>query len=210
MATLDIVNQFVENSNIAKAFGLDVNSFLTLILGSFIVGYFGLTFYYKIYYSHETWKDLEFSEKAIVSVVVGFLTILLSQYTLVIIQLMIINDPNYKKYEQLFSQYTYILPLLYFIAISVILAKKNYTELNFIKYYIWWCFIPIVGLCFILVSILLYLNKAYYGILELIILILFIFELYTKKPSEILLGIMKRLKAWIQKFYNNCKTINKK
>ncbi|MFH1230538.1 MAG: hypothetical protein V1709_03485 [Planctomycetota bacterium] len=166
---LDIVTEFIEVSNISKAFGLDVNSFLVLILGSFIMGYAGLTFFYKIYYNqvHQEWDDLEFSEKAIVSLFLGFLTILASLYAVGTWQLMYINNKNF---EQLFSQLNYVFPFLYFVIISTFLARK-YKGLDFIKEYIWVSLNAIIILVLLFVLSIFYLIRNWYGIFLIIVLV---------------------------------------
>ena len=134
METLDAIIQHVDISNISKAFGIENNSFLILIIGSFIVGYICLTFYYKIYYDqdNEKWTKLEFSEKATVSLIIGFLSIMNSLFVVAIWQLSYRNDKNL---EQFFSQLNYIIPFLYFTFISGLTHKYNYKGLDFIKKY---------------------------------------------------------------------------
>jgi len=61
--TLEIFTQLANISGISKTFGLNVESLLTLIFSSVIVGYICLTFYYKIYSDNKRWKDLDYSEK---------------------------------------------------------------------------------------------------------------------------------------------------
>ncbi len=147
MPELDIFNLFIENSNISKAFGLDVNGFLVLILGSFIVGYICLTFYYKVYYdySNRKWSELNFSEKAIVSLVVGFFGIFISLLAILVSIFTIFSD-NIEQLNQFLLQLSYVTPFLYFIGFSRITAKCDYKGLDFIKNYIKYSFSLVVVL----------------------------------------------------------------
>lgn len=177
METLDAI-QYIDISNISKAFGLENNSFLILIIGSFIVGYICLTFYYKIYYDqdNEKWTKLDFSEKAIISLIIGFLSIMNSLFFVAIWQLSYMNDKNL---EQFFSQLNYVVPFIYFTAISVFFNRKDnfFKGLDFIKKYISYSVTLIMNLSFIFIFIILYLNRNWYGIL---LIFLFVILIYRK------------------------------
>jgi len=166
--TLDII-QHVDLSILSNAFGIENNSFLTLIIGSFIVGYICLTFYYKIYFDqdNEKWTKLEFSEKVIVSLFIGFLTILVSLFAVATWQLYY-ND---KVLEKFFLQLYYVSPFLYFKIISAFTHKENYKELVFIKKYILISIKIIMGLVFIFTFSIFYLIRDWHTILALILLI---------------------------------------
>lgn len=173
MLDLDVVTQLVEASNISKVFGLDVKSFLTLILGSFIVGYTCLTFFYKIYYEQDNdkWINLNFSEKAIVSSFIGFLSILVSLFVVATWSLLYINNST-EKLEQLLSQFYYIFPFLYFAIISVYLTRKyNYKGLVFIKEYIWISIKTIFIFIFVFTLGILILVGSLIGILGVFVII---------------------------------------
>lgn len=171
METVDAIIQHVDISNISKAFGLENNSFLILIIGSFIAGYICLTFYYKIYYDqdNEKWTKLDFSEKAIVSLIIGFLSIMISLFAVAIWQLSYRNDKNL---EQFFSQLNYVIPFLYFTIISVFLTRKdNYKGLDFIKKYISYSITLIMILVFIFTFIIFYLIGNWYAILLILLFV---------------------------------------
>lgn len=159
METLDTVIQNVDISNISKVFGLDANSFLILIIGSFIVGYICLTFYYKIYYNQDNknWTDLEFSEKAIVSLFIGFLSIMVSSFGVATYEFIgrYINR-DYNNLSQFFSQLYYIVPFLYFTFISFLTHKDEYRGLDFIKKYIYYSMLGIIILAFLFLYIILF------------------------------------------------------
>ena len=180
MPILEIVNQFIENSNISNAFGIDANSFLILISGSFIVGYICLTLYYMVYNddSNDKWKELNFSEKAIVSLVVGFLSIISSQYLIIIFKFTNNFD---KKLEHLFLQLNYMVPFILFIVFSSVLnLNKKYQEMEFIKEYIKVGAIWIFLLNVILLFIILYIIQSWFGIAILTILIIFLYSINKK------------------------------
>ena len=168
---LDATTQLIDIFSITRVFGLEVNSLLTIILGSLIVGYTCLTFKYKIYDNNQRWTNLDHFEKAMVSMVIGFLSILASLYIVTIYQFTLINS---KDLEQFFLQLKYVSPFLYFISFSIITAKSNYEELDFIKKYIWVSFSLIFSLNFLLVLIILYVVRSWSGIFWIIILILII------------------------------------
>ena len=182
MPILDIVNQFIENSNISKAFGIDVNNFLILILGSIIVGYTCLTFYYKIFSNNQRWTKLDYFEKVIVSLVIGFFSVLVSIYTVTVYSFALSQD-NRELLGKTFLQMTYILPFLYFISFSKITAKYDYKELDFIKKYIGISFGLIIGLNFAFMLIIFYIIRSWAGFALTIPLIIFLLILY--KPWKV-------------------------
>ena len=182
---LEVVTQLIAVSDISKAFGLDVATFLTVVLGSFIVGSICLTFHYKIYDNNKLWANLEIFEKAIVSSVIGFFSILASLYLFTLFQLIFAKD---KELEYVFNQLNYIAPFLYFICFSTLAARYNYIELDFIKIYIQRSFTFIAVLVFIIIFIILFFAEAWTGILWLILLILiiiapFIYQMYLSSSS---------------------------
>jgi len=82
--TLDSFTQVISMFNITKNFGIDAQSFFILIFGSVIVGYMCLTFYYKIFSNNERWTKLDYFEKVIVSLVVGFFSIIVSIFAVTV------------------------------------------------------------------------------------------------------------------------------
>ena len=106
---LDATTQLIDIFGITRIFGLEVNSLLTIILGSLIVGYTCLTFQYKIYDNNQRWTNLDHFEKVMVSMVIGFLSILASLYIVTIYQITFINS---KDLEQFFLQLKYVSPFL--------------------------------------------------------------------------------------------------
>ena len=174
MDLLEII-KLIGISNISNAFGLEDNSFLILIIGSFIVGYTCLTFYYKIYHHNESWKNLDYPEKAIVSLVIGFLSILASLYLVMFYQHTFFKDTNL---DQFFLQVKYISPFLYFITFSALVSlpqltsESMHTDLGFVKIYISVSFVFIASLNLILILALLYSDRNWGGIGSIILLIL--------------------------------------
>ena len=184
METLGTVTQIINNSSIPNAFGIDANSFLILISGSFIVGYICLTLYYLVYNadSNYMWKQLNFSEKAVVSLVIGFLTIFVS---ILIVELYKLSTNFEKKLEQSFLQLNYLFPFILFVIFSwLINLKKKYQNMEFIKKYIMITVIWIFLLSVILISIVFYMIQNWLGIL-----ILFI-------PIIVLLFVSKKREMW--------------
>lgn len=182
---LEVVTQLIAVSEISKAFGLDVATFLTVVLGSFIVGSICLTFYYKIYDNNKLWANLEIFEKAIVSSVIGFFSILASRYLFTLFQLIFGKD---KELEYIFLQLNYVIPFLYFIGFSIFTAKHNYAELDFIKIYVQRSFTFIAVLVFIIIFVILFFAKAWTDILWMILLILIIiapsiYQMYLSPSS---------------------------
>lgn len=88
---LEILTQLINISGISDVFGLSVKSLLIVLFGSIIVGYTCLTFRYKIFEYNQKWKALDYTEKTVVSLVIGFLSILSSLYIVTIYQLYISN-----------------------------------------------------------------------------------------------------------------------
>ena len=166
-----IATQLIANTNIAKVFGLGVDSFLTVILGSFIVGYICLTFYYKIYNNNELWTKLEFAEKVVVSSVIGLSSILVTLFVVTIFQLMLQLIPINKEFERTLAQLYYIAPFLYFIVFWKRTAKNNYSELEFIKRYVLISFSYIQILVIIFILIVLSFAKEWITIFLLLLLI---------------------------------------
>ncbi len=175
--TLDSITQVISMFNIPKAFGIDINDFLTIILGSFIVGHTCLTFHYKIYSNNQRWMELDYFEKAIVSLVIGFFSILVSIYAVTVYQFTIPKD-NIERLGPLFLQLKYVAPFLYFIVFSVISAKYDYKELDFIKKYIGISFGLIVSLNFAFMLIIFYIIRSWAGFLFTISMILILVILY--------------------------------
>ncbi|MCX9024798.1 MAG: hypothetical protein OIN85_01735 [Candidatus Methanoperedens sp.] len=169
--TVDTITQVISMFNISKAFGIGINDFLTIILGSFIVGYICLTFHYKIYSNNQRWTELDYFEKAIVSLVIGFFSILISIYVVMIYQLTFPKD-NIDRLGQFFLQLNYITPFLYFIAFSTIAAKYDYKELDLIKKYISVSFFLFVNLNFAFALIIFYLIRSWSGFLLFLIIVI--------------------------------------
>ncbi len=169
--TVDTITQVISMFNISNAFGIGINDFLTIILGSFIVGYICLTFHYKIYSNNQRWTELDYFEKAIVSLVIGFFSILISIYAVTIYQLTFPND-SIEQMGQFFLQLKYITPFLYFIAFSTIAAKYDYKELDLIKKYISISFFLIVNLNFAFALIIFYLIRSWSGFLLFLIVVI--------------------------------------
>ena len=170
------ITKLIGISNISNVFGLEDNSFLILIIGSFIVGYTCLTFYYKIYHHNESWKNLDYSEKAIVSLVIGFLSILASLYIITFYQHTFFKGTDL---DQFFLQVKYISPFLYFITFSALASlphltsESMHTDFGFVKIYILVSFVFIASLNYILILAILYFNKnwAEIGFMFLLILL---------------------------------------
>lgn len=189
--TLDSITQVVSIFDIPKAFGIDINGFLTLILGSIIVGYICLTFHYKIYFNNQRWAELDYFEKAIVSLVVGFLSILVSIYAVTVYKYIIFQNNNIEQLDQLFLQLKYIAPFLYFIGFSAIAAKYDYRELDFIKKYIRISFGLIVSLNFAFMLIIFYIIKSWAGFIWIFSIILMVVIAYKfQKLMEYLSRLM--------------------
>ncbi len=175
--TLDSITQIINMFNIPKAFGIDINDFLTVFLGSLIVGYTCLTFQYKIYSNNERWTKLDYFEKAIVSLVIGFFSILVSIYVVTIYQFTILKD-NIEQLSQLILQLKYLVPFLYFISFSAITAKYDYKDLDFIKKYIGISFALILSLNFAFMLIIFYIIRSWAGILFIISIIIILLIAY--------------------------------
>lgn len=175
MDLLEVIKLIIGTSNISNVFGIEDNSFLILIMGSFIVGYTCLTFYYKIYYYNDSWKNLDYPEKAIVSLVIGFLSVLASLYIVTFYQYVFFKGIS--GLEQIFLQLMYIAPFLYFItfsALSSLIFESMHTELDFIKKYVHVSFFFIAILNFILAIAILHSMGNGKGIFFIILLILII------------------------------------
>jgi len=170
--TLDSITQVISMFNIPKAFGIDINDFLTIILGSFIVGYICLTFHYKIYSNNRRWTELDYFEKAIVSLIIGFFSILVSLFAITVYKFTIFPKENIDQLNQLFTQLKYLVPFLYFIGFSSITAKYDYKELDFIKKYIKYSFFLILGLSFAFALIVFYIIRSWAGFLSIFSIIL--------------------------------------
>jgi hypothetical protein len=169
--TVDTVTQIISMFNISKAFGIGINDILTLVLGSFIVGYICLTFHYKIYSNNQRWTELDYFEKAIVSLVIGFFSILVSLFAVTIYQLTFPKD-SIEQMGQLFLQLKYITPFLYFIVFSTIAAKYDYKELDLIKKYISISFFLFVNLNFVFALIIFYSIRSWSGFLLFLIVVI--------------------------------------
>lgn len=78
------------------------------------------------------------SEKIIVSLLIGFLSIFISKIILVtiVIALYLFGIGIDKIIDQTLLQLNYIYPFVYFIIMSKIAVKNNYKDLDFIKKYI--------------------------------------------------------------------------
>ena len=171
MNLLDDITQLIDILGLSNIFGVESGNFLSIILGSFIVGYTCLTFKYKIYDNNERWTNLDQLEKGIVSLVVGFLSILTSFYIVTIYEVTFLNNNGL---EQFILQLKYVSPFLYFISFSILTAKSKFEEFDFIKTYIRFSFNFIIILNFIFALIMLYIIRSWIGIFWMIILILII------------------------------------
>lgn len=191
--TLDFITQVVSMFNIPKAFGIDINGFLTLILGSLFVGYICLTFHYKIYSNNQRWTELDYLEKAIVSLVIGFFSIFVSLLAILVSKFTIFSD-NIEQLNQFFLQLSYVLPFLYFIAFSRITAKCDYKGLDFIKNYVKYSFSLIVGLYLLFGLIIFYTIRSLAGFLFIFSVILMLVIAYKSwKLNEYLSRLSARL-----------------
>ncbi len=192
--TLDSLTQVISMFNIPKAFGIDINDFLTIILGSFIVGYACLTFHYKIYSNNQRWMELDYFEKAIVSLVVGFFSILVSLFAVTVYKFTIFQRDNIEQFNQLFLQLNYIVPFLYFIIFSSITTKYDDKNLEFIKKYIKYSFFLIVGLAFAFALIIFYISRIWTGLFSTFSMILMLVIAYKfQKVMECLSHLSARL-----------------
>ena len=178
MELLETATQLINSSQISEVYGLSDNFFLILLVGSLVVGYTCLTFYYKVYHNNNRWTELDYFEKTIISLVVGFLSIIVSSYFVIIYKLTSVNN----EYSNiLFKQLLYVSPFLYFSAFSYLSEISNYKELDFIKTYILRTVTLIFTLNFVLILIVFYIVKAWSGILLIILLILILLLLYKKE-----------------------------
>ena len=182
MEILDSIALVAGDPNLSKAFGIDANNLLTLITGSFIVGYICLTFYYIVFRPNEKWMKLEFFDKAMISLVIGFFSIIISLYIFSVYALLLKSEHS----EQLFAQLKYVFPFVYFIAFSTMSDKLNYKELDFIKKYISYSFLIVVGLSFLFLIIILLLLGIWVSLFWIILSILIIVALfiYMRKTRE--------------------------
>ncbi len=177
MELLETATQLINSSQISEVYGLSDNFFLILLVGSLVVGYTCLTFYYKVYHNNNRWTELDYFEKTIISLVVGFLSIIVSSYFVIIYKLTSVNN----EYSNiLFKQLLYVSPFLYFSAFSYLSEISNYKELDFIKTYILRTVTLILTLNFVFILIVFYIVKAWSGILLMILLILILLLLYKK------------------------------
>ncbi len=186
MNLLDASTQLIDILGLSNIFGVESGNFLSILLGSFIVGYTCLTFKYKIYDNNERWTNLDQLEKGIVSLVVGFLSILTSFYIVTIYQVTFLNNNGL---EQLILQLKYVSPFLYFIIFSISTAKSKFEEFDFIKKYIWFSFNFILILNFLFALIMLYIIRYWIGIFWIIIFILiilapFIWRKYSSQRND--------------------------
>ena len=178
MELLETATQLINSSQIPEVYGLSDNFFLILLVGSLVVGYICLTFYYKVYQNNNRWTELDYFEKTIICLIVGFLSIIVSSYFVNIYKLTSVNN----EYSNiLFKQLLYVSPFLYFSAFSYLSEISNYKELDFIKTYILRTVTLILTLNFILILIVFYIVKAWSGILLIILLILILLLLYKKE-----------------------------
>lgn len=171
MNLLDDITQLIDILGLSNIVEVESGIFLSIILGSFIVGYTCLTFKYKIYDNNERWTNLDQLEKGIVSLVVGFLSILTSFYIVTIYQVTFLNNNDL---EQFILQLKYVSPFLYFICFSLSTAESKFEEFDFIKKYIRFSFYFIVILNFLFALIMLYAIRSWIGIFWMIIFILII------------------------------------
>lgn len=177
MELLETATQLINSSQIPEVYGLSDNFFLILLVGSLVVGYTCLTFYYKVYHNNNRWTELDYFEKTIISLVVGFLSIIVSSYFVIIYKLTSVNN----EYSNiLFKQLLYVSPFLYFSAFSYLSEISNYKELDFIKTYILRTVTLILTLNFVFILIVFYIVKAWSGILLMILFILILLLLYKK------------------------------
>lgn len=178
MELLETATQLINSSQIPEVYGLSDNFFLILLVGSLVVGYICLTFYYKVYQNNNRWTKLDYFEKTIICLIVGFLSIIVSSYFVNIYKLTSVNN----EYSNiLFKQLLYVSPFLYFSAFSYLSEISNYKELDFIKTYILRTVTLIFTLNFVLILIVFYIVKAWSGILLIILLILILLLLYKKE-----------------------------
>ncbi len=199
---LEFLTQLANISGIPKTFGLNVESLLTLIFGSVIIGYICLTFYYKIYNDNERWTGLNYSEKAIISLVIGFLSIFASLYFLLIYQLIyirlgIVSDEYLK---QFFLELMYVSPFLYFIGFSALTSKSDFVGLDFIKKYMNLSFNFIIILNFALIFTILSLVRNWGGLAETFLLFFIYLAIpYSKTVISTFIDKIKKSIHWKNK-----------
>ena len=154
MISTEII-EIIKSSNIENVFNIGANEFLVLILGSLIVGFICLTLYYRIYNNNKRWSELKFYEKSIVSLIIGFLSILVSLYILTILVLLtLLLKVPLENYEKILMQLPYLGSFFYFIIFLKLNSNKPYKELGFIKEYILGTGNLIFGLSFLAIIIL--------------------------------------------------------
>ena len=131
MELLETATQLINSSQIPEVYGLSDNFFLILLVGSLVVGYICLTFYYKVYQNNNRWTELDYFEKTIICLIVGFLSIIVSSYFVNIYKLTSVNN----EYSNiLFKQLLYVSPFLYFSAFSYLSEISRigfYQDLHF-------------------------------------------------------------------------------
>ena len=183
MAFLDLIKQFLENSDISKIFGLDSKTTLEIVVGSLIIGLVALTVYYYVYKPNKEWHKLKYFEKSIIAFIVGFSSFLFVFYIIAILGLFLRD----KSFDKLFSQTLFLGPFFYFSFFSIVYNKFNKSNKNliFIKKFINFSFFSIFGLNYTLfILITLYVQFYFTAVLEVILAILFLYLIKNKKKNN--------------------------
>ncbi len=174
---LPLFNSLLDLSKLHEVFGVNKESLIWLLSASIIFGIVCLTTYYYVYANKkekDNWNKINYLEKVIISLIIGFITILTSLLIITSIELMLIltgSTPN-----DFVFQFGYLLPFILFY-----FGYKNHEKRsNFIKSYFHFCYLSFYN---VLIITLFFSSMVFNNDIYLIMCaILIIIEFYMIEP----------------------------
>lgn len=141
MAWDQTLKDLINASDVTQVFGLTTEQLIFVFASSVVVGHISLTYYYVFGSKSKAWAELHLLEKSVISLVVGFLTILVSLFLQLLI--VIIASAGKLNGDPLagfpLAQFKYILPFGWFYLMYKISKGKKVKArtrgLDFIKWY---------------------------------------------------------------------------
>ncbi len=136
MSFFDLVKGLIDATDFSKAFGINSNIFIFIVLSSLLVGFVCLSFYYRIYNKQKEWGQLDVIDKFSLAGVIGFLSILTSLFLVAFIELIFAKQTSQNEsLSQTIGQLKYFMPFVYFYFLTAHFEKIS--GLDFIRKSVW-------------------------------------------------------------------------
>jgi len=156
----------VERTSFAKLLNITNEQLIFVLIFSFIIGAFCLTFYYYLFDKKENaWKNLGNFEKVIFCIFIGFLSLLTSVIFVAITECLLgIFLKDYSSIPKISNTLLALFPFLYFFIITTNIQRKS--DLSFVyKFAEHSIKASIIGIILFLIFFMLLVSKLSHGII---------------------------------------------